>query len=427
LFAFEPFVASVVARYRAARFLGLCARIAVAVGLAGLVVSAIVQFVPLPSRATGLTQLSILGAGLLGAIAVSWALARRLPPTSEILFSLDRRLGTEARISSLYVLIRARRFDYFADRLGEAVARESEGWTRAFRPSRRTLALLAVSAALFVGIGAFAVTDKPAREERASSREGAFAAAEEEDGAEETASALLADEDETTVEGDWIRQALSELLAARDAAEEEAAAQDLDVAAVEAYTASLLEEMRETGARPLTSEELEKLSELAAAAPMVLGDALDAVLIEDDPKEIENQLELISEYAARQSLLQGMSSGSDEVDHEAPTSETAPGSSPAGDEGTAHPMSGFDDSGDEPSLVETPLPGGPGETGDVFEYITGGVPIELQPTEGDAQLGSDFRIDYDRVRTILDTRALPEGAFETVRRYFELVGSGGGR
>lgn len=427
MFALDSFVSSVILRARVERFWRLSSLFGTIAGAAGLAIALAVHFASLSPRLAGLVQVGVLLGGLLASVSVAWASARRLPPTSDILFRLDGRLGTEARISSLYTLRRSGTSGYFAERLSEAVAQESEGWRSAFRPSVRTLSLLAVAAALFVGIAVLALSDKPRRPSPVTGLQAVAAeVTDERDEPSNLPSEELPQAAREDAAQDWVRQALAELLAARADATSEETPNGFDVAAVERYTSELLDNMRESGARPLSAEELERLSDLASAAPLELADALDAILMETEPQEIQNQLDLISEYAARQSLLQGLLSNEEESDAETAADDRTPASSDASSASDVYPMSGFDDGrGEPPSLEEAPLPGQAGASGDVFEYVTGGVPIELRPAAGGSEEALRPVIDYERVQTILDARALPPGALETVRRYFELVGTEG--
>lgn len=424
MFAFDPFVSAVVRRARGERFVRLLGSYGTWIAGIGFAVSLIAQFVPIGPTAARILQLGILAVVPVATLAVSWLAARKLLSTSDILFDLDRRLSTEARISSLFVLVRTGQTGYFADQLIDLVARRSEGWQQAYRPTWRVWGSLAAATCLTVAIGALASVEKAPRVVSESPVLPPATVVSEAAAPED----VEQPESEVVEEApmDWIAQALADLEEARETSGPADVPEEFDPDAVELYTSALLEEMREEGARPLTSEELERLSDLATTAPPELGDALDAVLAEDDPDDIERQLEVIADYAQQQAQLADLLAAEDRPTNEEAADQPLPSSQEGGDEeDTLHPMTGFDQGDDtEPSLREAPLPGEPGTTGDVFEYITGGVPIELR-SDGEGTSGEQLVVDYERVQTILDTRALPEDAFETVRRYYELVANEG--
>lgn len=425
MFEFEAFVASILRRARAERFVRSLGLFGLCLGGSGLILALIAQFLPLPPRVITYVQIGILAAVPLTTALVAWIGSRRLPDASKILFELDRRLHTEARISSLHVLTRSGATGFFTDRLTETVTRESEGWEGVYRPTWRTLASLAGVIVLLVGIVALALVESEPDEEPLPSTE----IVTEIEGLEEPLPEELDTIETERIEDsstDWIAQALADLEQARSDSGADEVPSGFDPEEVELYTTALLEELRERGARPLSAEELERLSELATTAPLELGDALDAVLAEDDPKEIEDQLELIADYARQQADLDRLLEADDRENPESSAERFVPESPAAGEgEDEVYPMSGYGDEREtEPSLREAPLPGEPGVTGDVHEYITGGVPIDLYSSGGGPQ-EIQPQVDYERVETILDTRALPQDAFETVRRYFELVGSEG--
>jgi hypothetical protein len=59
----------------------------------------------------------------------------------------------------------------------------------------------------------------------------------------------------------------------------------------------------------------------------------------------------------------------------------------------------------------------------VSEFITEGVPIEW-PASPDGEEPS-FRVDYERIASVLRERGLPEGAIDIVRHYFNAITEGG--
>jgi hypothetical protein len=429
VFQFDDLVTAAMSTARRHRLVGILSLALFGSGCVGLVLALGMRYLPLSSRSAGLAQLVILLLVLVVPLVLTLIASRRAFPASEVLFALDCKLDLEARISSLHVLSATNPSSVFYDRLEQTVAQGSEGWRRVYRLSVRTWSQLAIGLACALSIAALIAVGKgtPQPAPTISSDVAGSPAVEAIDSGDDE---IQLEDELSTVEmsEDWIARALEELLAAHDSGEspQQDVPDDFDAAAVESYTAALLDSLREAGDRPLSDAELDRLSALAEKAPTDLRGALEAILVEDDPEEIQDQLDLISEYARQQAQLDMMlaeeeGAPPDEASGYVP--QEGPG---ADDEGGTYPMSGFEDDGDRtPSIVEAPLPGEIGEAGAVYEYITGGVPIEL-PTDGrvpdeDAQL----TVDYARVQTILDTRALPQDAFETVRRYFELISSGG--
>lgn len=431
MFRFDDFVGAAVSAARRHGYAVLLSRSLFVSGCVSLVLALGVRFAPLSSSATKIALLVLLAIALAVPLVLTLIAARRAYRVPQILFDLDRKLDLEARISSLHVLSASNPSSVFYDRLAHAVEEGSEGWRRVYRLSLRTWSQFTVGLVCVLSIAVLAVIGEADRiaAPSLSSDVAAPAGADPVDSVASDVEDLL-DEQQTADEapGDWIALALEDLLAARDPEQpsESEIPEDFDAAEVESYTAALLESLRQDGARPLSDDELDRLSALSEAAPMDLRGALEAVLLEDDPEEVQDQLDLISKYARQQARLNEMlaaeeGSALEETGGHLP--RPGPG---AGDEEGTYPMSGFGDEGDTaPSLAEAPLPGELGEAGEVYEYITGGVPIEF-PTDGEV-LDESGRptVDYARVQTILDTRALPQDAFATVRRYFELISSGG--
>lgn len=425
MFAFDQFVHAVVAKASRHRLLHLFSRRLLISGCVGTLLAVAFRLLPVSPQCARVSHLAILFASL-GVPALLTLLATRTARrTPDVLFELDRKLGTEARISSLHALSESNAPSVFYDRLVDAVARESEGWQRVFRASLRTLTSLAIGAAFLLAIAVFLVLGRPERLPSRDLTEAGVANAEIETLTEEARDLADAELSEASPE-DWIADAFQNLLAEREAAAQDQVPQDFDAKAVEVYTAALLDSLREQGVRPLRQEELERLSSFAEAAPPDLQGALDAVLEEQDPEEILDQIDLVAAYARQQAELAELLDDEQGTELEDTYGTASSDASQTSEEDAGYPMSGYgDESGAAPSLVEAPLPGRAGETGEFFEYITGGVPIELPGSVGAQGDAGRLAVDYEHVQTILDTRALPHDAFETVRRYFELISSGG--
>lgn len=425
MFDFELHVTSILRHAMWERILKRFGHSLLLTAAAGFLFALVAQFLPITPQATRLSQLVLVILPAILSLAVAALAARRPVHAPAALFEFDRRVGSEARASSLLALIRQGRTGYFRDRLLQAVERESVGWKRLYWPSLKTLASIAVGALLVAAVGVLLTIDRPAPEAVPPVRIRVPDDVDVADAPPETDdSAVEAAEPDPT---NWIAEALDDLIGARESATEPEVPEGFDPAEVESYTRSLIEELRREGARPLDPEELDRLSSFVDRTPLDLSDALEAVLLEEDPEEILEQLDLIAAYANQQSLLAQTVEEREEEQSADPEQPLTPPSSTAGGEDPLHPVSGFEDAGEEtPGLVEAPLPSEVGETGEIFEYITGGVPIEYSAEDGGAPEIQDLTVDYERVQTILTTRALPQDAFETVRRYFELVSSGGG-
>ena len=425
MFAFDQFIHAVEAKVSRYRLLHLFSRRFLISGCAGTLLAVVFRLVPVSPQGARAAHLAILLVSVVVPALLALLGTRRARRTSDVLFELDRKLGTEARISSLHALSESNAPSVFYDRLVEAVARESEGWQQVFRPSVRTLTSLAIGVALLLAITVFVVIGRPERLPARDLTEAGVANAEIETLNEEAHNLADAELSEASPE-DWIADAFQNLLAAREAAAQDQVPQDFDAKAVEVYTAALLDSLREQGVRPLRQDELERLSSFAEAAPLDLQGALGAVLEEQDPEEILDQIDLVAAYARQQAKLAELFDDEQGADIEETYATVASDASQTSEEDVRYPMSGYGDENDTaPSLVEAPLPGQVGETGEFFEYITGGVPIELPGNAGAQGDAGRLAVDYEHVQTILDTRALPHDAFETVRRYFELISSGG--
>lgn len=429
MFRFDDFVSAALSAARRHRLAGLLSRSLFGAALVGLLLALGLRFLPIPPNATQLGQLIVLAVVLTVPVVLTAIGSRRGIRVSEILFALDRKLNLEARISSLHVLRTANPTSVFYDRIEQAVAQGSEGWRRAYRLSTRTCTQFAVALACALSIVVLIAVGKADSPPSTSvSPDVAMSPAAEPTYSEDSESLLGDEESAQETSEDWIAQALEEMVAAQapDQVLDQDVPEDFDAAAVESYTAALLDALREAGGRPLSDDELDKLSALAEAAPTDLRGALEAILVEEDPEEVLDQLDLISEYARQQAQVDAMLAA-DEGSSLDETAGLMPQEGPGtGNEEGTYPMTGFeDDGGVTPSLVEAPLPGEIGEAGEVYEYITGGVPIELPSAGGVSDENGRLTVDYARVQTILDTRALPQDAFETVRRYFELISSGG--
>ena len=74
-------------------------------------------------------------------------------------------------------------------------------------------------------------------------------------------------------------------------------------------------------------------------------------------------------------------------------------------------------------FVRETVEGSMGDTGEITEFITAGVPLEPIPEDGSADaLGS---VSFDLIRSILESRDLPMEAMDAVRAYFEAISQGG--
>ena len=74
-------------------------------------------------------------------------------------------------------------------------------------------------------------------------------------------------------------------------------------------------------------------------------------------------------------------------------------------------------------FIRETVEGSIGDTGDITEFITAGVPLESLPEEGRAALSAS--VSFDLIRSILQSRDLTPEARDAVRVYFEAISQGG--
>ena len=75
-----------------------------------------------------------------------------------------------------------------------------------------------------------------------------------------------------------------------------------------------------------------------------------------------------------------------------------------------------------PDFVQEELTGTVGSQGRFQDFITKGVPLEADP--GTAEAATSFFVDYEMLRAILEGRAIPQDAHDTIRDYFQLITQG---
>ena len=75
------------------------------------------------------------------------------------------------------------------------------------------------------------------------------------------------------------------------------------------------------------------------------------------------------------------------------------------------------------AFIRETTTGSIGDSGELRDFITAGVPVEVDI--GDGTVGQSALVSFDKIRSILRTRNLPNEALETVRTYFETIAEGG--
>jgi len=76
----------------------------------------------------------------------------------------------------------------------------------------------------------------------------------------------------------------------------------------------------------------------------------------------------------------------------------------------------------QPGFVPTDLAAKVGSKGEFNEFLTKGVPLELDASQGEEDL---YVVDYETLRAILEGRLLPPASQDVVKRYFETITRGG--
>jgi len=220
----------------------------------------------------------------------------------------------------------------------------------------------------------------------------------------------------------------------------------------------------------MTEEERQRLSELVQSVPdTALRKALESLLNQTEDEGTRQALEKARQLAAQSGNQESAaapedasptspSSDEDETTRGVPTppsqgavgaatpEEVAEGNgqpSVGGQVGSAHEGPGEDWSsaggteaappssgaeadrapGPSASFLPADVAGIVGPDGDVRQFLTKGVPVEPPPEPTEA--GADLRVDYENLRALLDSRSLPSGTQDSVRRYFQFVTQGG--
>ena len=78
---------------------------------------------------------------------------------------------------------------------------------------------------------------------------------------------------------------------------------------------------------------------------------------------------------------------------------------------------------EDTGFVRETVEGSIGDTGEITEFITAGVPLESMPEDGSAE--ASVSVSFDLIRSILESRDLPLEARDAVRAYFEAISQGG--
>jgi len=76
----------------------------------------------------------------------------------------------------------------------------------------------------------------------------------------------------------------------------------------------------------------------------------------------------------------------------------------------------------QPGFVPTDLTARVGSTGEFDEFLTKGVPLELDAAQGEEAL---YVVDYETLRAILEGRLVPPEKQDVVKRYFDTITRGG--
>jgi len=220
----------------------------------------------------------------------------------------------------------------------------------------------------------------------------------------------------------------------------------------------------------LTAPEREALERfLRETTDPQMEQALDALLRETDPEQIQSLMAELTDLASsdhttshedRQTTLLASSDSLDDGDdpfvrdgegddldptiagddQQTPLAEAT--SSPGGDDSQsgAHPQAQQGDSdvpgaaqgSDETSgaanrgqaaFIRETSRGNIGDSGELRDFITAGVPVEVDI--GDGTVDQGVLVSFDMIRSILRTRNLPDEALEAVRTYFETITRGG--
>jgi len=76
----------------------------------------------------------------------------------------------------------------------------------------------------------------------------------------------------------------------------------------------------------------------------------------------------------------------------------------------------------QPGFVPTDLAARVGSTGEFDEFLTKGVPLELDVAQGEEGL---YSVNYETLRAILEERLIPPETRDVVKRYFDTITQGG--
>ena len=157
-----------------------------------------------------------------------------------------------------------------------------------------------------------------------------------------------------------------------------------------------------------------------AAVPDDAGDPFERPEGEDDPQsgEGENGEGQPEEGPGMSGSPGGEDGTQDEGQSFGPGGEEE---SEGGDEGSA--AASGQASEDDAGFVRETVEGSIGDTGEITEFITAGVPLESMPDEGRAATSAP--VSFDLIRSILESRDLTPEAREAVRAYFEAISQGG--
>ncbi len=143
-FDFAVFLYEVERRVRRIKGVSVASNLLLGAGLAALFVNLLLRFA---FRAISPTWGYVAPAVLLVALPCAFVLGwSKRPVVTRTLLRLDDALGTHARISSLYEVVRADSAGLFRDRLETAVARDAADWRRALPIPKRTVRTLSAGA-----------------------------------------------------------------------------------------------------------------------------------------------------------------------------------------------------------------------------------------------------------------------------------------
>jgi len=453
---------------RRIRFLSRFALLFPAAAGAGVVLALALHAVGLsfPARMTSGVILAVSSFGL-AAVAASLLSLGRIQ-RGKLLFALDTLVDQEGRLSALYEVRRTGSSRLYERALAPLVAARADRYVAALRLSRRSricivLGLVAVvilvvtpwiGAAVRPAAGPPEAGGEPPTASSATADAGSDRG--EEDRERPVEDGTLPPESEGVVLDD----VLESLRSSRTTPDDEIV-EDLPTSpeAVEAATAGrptsfagflfeLSERISSAGDVEMSEAERGLISEILPDVDEEIAADLEALLSESDPDAAKETIErllqseegfpdvdltpLDSDATRQGEETAGRDSGEPE---QAPADESAESEMAQGDaagetardresEDGAYPITDFGDTEEPvPELVEAELSAELGETGDLFEYITRGVPIE--PPDQGADETSPYVVDFDRIRSILDGRSIPADAYEVVQRYFETITEGG--